>query len=650
MKTPFLPLTLLLQCSFVLSLHLHPLDPLTPEEINETSIIVKKYHKGNPQDLAFHYVDLEEPDKSHVLRYLHDKKPRNITKPPSRRSLVVVRTGGQTHELVVDLTASKVVSDHLYTGPGFPPFTFIELFRASKLPLTYPLFKKSIIGRGLNVSEISCVPFSVGWYGETITRREVKATCFYREGSVNVFARPIEGITITIDVDSMQIVTYVDRVTNPVPRSQGTDFRTKNKPYRFSCKVSDTGFETRGNIIKWANWKFHVGFNARAGIIISTASVLDPTSGKFRRVLYRGHVSETFVPYMDPTYEWYYRTFMDIGEFGFGRSAVNLQPLIDCPQNAAFFDGHVAGPDGSAQKMSNVICIFEKNGYGASFRHTEINVPGQVINSGDADITLVVRMVATLGNYDYIMDWEFQKSGAMRFGVALTGVLEVKATPYTNNAHITENVHGTLVAKNTVAVNHDHYLTYYLDLDVDGNGNSLVKAKLKTARVTDVKVSPRKSYWTVVKETAKTEADGRIRLGSEPAEILIVNPNKHTKIGNTVGYRLIPEQIPVTSLLSEDDFPQIRAGYTKYPVWVTAYNRSERWAGGFYTDRSRGNDGLAVWSSKNRDIENKDIVLWYNVGVHHIPYQEDFPVMPALHAGFSLRPSNFFDHNPLPSD
>ncbi|WZZ78887.1 hypothetical protein YC2023_099459 [Brassica napus] len=128
----------------------------------------------------------------------------------------------------------------------------------------------------------------------------------------------------------------------------------------------------------WANWGFHMSFDVRAGLVISLASIFDMDVNKYRQVLYKGRLSEMFVPYMVPVSDdWYSITYLDCGDFGCGQSTVSLEPYNDCPANDAFMDG---------------------------------------ITEARPDVSLVVRMVTTVGNYNHIVDYEFKPSGSIKVG------------------------------------------------------------------------------------------------------------------------------------------------------------------------------------------------------------------------------------------
>ncbi|CAI0429860.1 unnamed protein product [Linum tenue] len=630
----------------------HPLDPLTREELSLVQLIVKKSYPPRSSPV-FHYVALDEPEKHDVLSWLAKPEPE----PLPRRAQAILRVHKQTHELVVDLKARKVVSKHVHRGPGFPSLTLEEQTAANDLPLTYGPFLRSAAKRGIDVSQVVCSVFTVGWFAEEKQFiGVVKIQCFSKKDTVSVYLLPVEGLTIVVDLDEMRIVEYKDREVAPMPRAEGTEYRLSKLPLPHGPRINGArlvqenapGFTIDGNVVRWMNWEFHVSFDARPGLVISMARIYDPDQKAFRSVMYRGHISELFVPYQDPTEDYYYKTFFDSGEFGFGVSAVSLVPNGDCPSHAVYMDAFYAGPDGTPVHVPNVFCIFERHAGEVMWRHTELAIPHVTIAESRPEVSLVVRMIVTVGNYDHVIDWEFKPSGSIKTQVGLTGILEVKAANYTHadQAAASEEAHGTYLAEHTIGLYHDHFLTYYLDIDVDGATNSFVKKNLVPRRNTNTghHRTPRKSYWTVVTETARTESEAKIRLGVGPTELVIENPNKKTKPGNPHGYRLIPGPV-IHPLLAPDDGPQIRGSFTNYNIWVTPYNKTERYAGGKYVDQSQGEDGLAVWTRRNRKIENEDIVMWHVIGFHHVPCQEDFPMMPTLSGGFELRPTNFFERS-----
>ncbi|KAK3224818.1 hypothetical protein Dsin_004680 [Dipteronia sinensis] len=163
--------------------------------------------------------------------------------------------------------------------------------------------------------------------------------------------------------------------------------------------------------------------------------VEDSESGELRSVMYKGFSSELFVPYMDPDENWYFKTYMDAGEYGLGVTALPLVPLVplnDCPRYLYYMDGIFVAVDGKPFVQSNMICLFERYAGDISWRHSEIPLIGFQITEARPKVTLVARMAASVGNYDYIFDWEFQTDGLIRIKVGLSGMLMVKDTPHEN--------------------------------------------------------------------------------------------------------------------------------------------------------------------------------------------------------------------------
>lgn len=146
-------------------------------------------------------------------------------------------------------------------------------------------------------------------------------------------------------------------------------------------------------------------------------------------------------------------------------------------------------------------------------------------------------------------------------------MLMVKATPYENihNISNTNDMTGTLVSENVIGVVHDHFISFHLDMDIDGANNSFAEVNLVKEETLSGQ-SPRKSYIKAKRKIAKTEDDAKIKLKLyDPSEFHVFNPSRISRLGNPTGYKIVPSGT-AASLLDLDDPPQIRGAFTNNQV------------------------------------------------------------------------------------
>jgi primary-amine oxidase len=615
----------------------HPLDPLSAEEV-ETAVAVLRDAGDVDANTRFALVSLDEPDKLAVLAW----QPGQLF---PRKAFVVARRGRTVYEAVVDLAARKVERREAIPGVQ-PAISLDELTAAQSITLADPGWQAAMRERGyteFRPETVFCAPMSVGHVADPAEagRRLVRVTCFDAADTRNVWSRPIEGLQTIVDLEEAKVIRLVDTGTVPVSRDQH-DFGARTASANRVANQSSTahGFRLDGNEVRWNNWSFHYRLDRRAGLILSLLRYRD--RDRERLVLYRGSLAEIFVPYMDPSPGWSFRTFMDLGENDFGFMASPLQPGTDCPADASFLDAVLTDSHGEPLLGKSVICLFERDTGAPLWRHAEgIND----VYGGKPAVELVLRTIESVGNYDYLIDWVLNEAGVLRIDVGATGIDAVKgvaARHISDPSAAQDTATGALVAPNLVAVNHDHFLSFRLDLDIDGPQNTLVRQKLVPQRLEGE--GGRRSLWTI-SEAPVTE-EGPVSSDHGAPEVWrVINPNLTNALGQHPGYELRPGHT-ATSLLAPDDVPQRRAAFSAAPLWVTAYDPHELYAAGAYPNQSRGAGGLPAYAARHRPVENTDIVLWCTMGFHHLPRPEDWPALLTLWHSLSLVPYGFFDRNP----
>lgn len=621
---------------------IHPLDGLSAREI--WTVYDALVGSGKTDSTTrYLYVALHEPPKSEVLAW-------KAGLPFRREAFVHLYQSGKGYEAVVDVATKKLLAWKDIPGRQYMA-TAVEEETIYALALGDSRVREAIKKRGItDFTHVYCWPQNEGYFDlpEERNHRVIRATCGTEHGRFSGYGPPFEGLVVVMDLTDRKILRVLDSGVRPdagVVGDHDAEAVGATRPVPGPILVSQPvgpGFTVNGHEVSWQNWKFHFRVDARRGIVLSLVRYAD--GGRDRSILYQGSLSELFVPYMDPEEPWGYQSYFDLGSYPavFGGVASSLEPELDCPSNATYFNAVVASEKGGPVQRVRAACLFERLTGAPAWRHARDE--GRVVESR-ARRDLVLRMFLTAGNYDYLFDWVFGPDGSLRVDAGATGMDQVKgARTRDATTETDDDRYGRFIAPYQVGVNHSHFFSFRFDLDVDGTGNTLALDKLVTDRLPSQ--NPRRSLWRVETVMAQNERDAmRPASGHGPEIWRVVNPEVRGPYGDPVGYTIEAGHPPATLMIPED-YMQRRAGFTENALWVTAYQADELFAAGDYPTAGVAGDGLPKWTAKNRTIANSDLVAWVTLGMHHVPRPEDYPIMPAVWHSIVLKPAGFFRRNP----
>jgi primary-amine oxidase len=459
------------------------------------------------------------------------------------------------------------------------------------------------------------------------------------EHGANPYANPVTGLHLIVDLDAMELVEIEDDGAIDEPRVMGEyvphlvpglHVRDDLRPYEVS-QPQGSSFTLDGNLLTWERWSLRVGFNGREGLVLHTVGISE--AGRIRSVAHRLSFAEMVVPYRDPTTDHQRRTAFDIGEWGLGFMTTGLELGCDCLGEITYVDAVLHDSAGEPYEIRNAICIHEEDG-GVLWKHVDEQAGTEVRRQR----RLVISFHATVANYEYLVYWRLYEDGSIECEVRATGIM------VTTHFAGEKPQYGTLVDERTYAPTHQHFIVARLDLDADGEENTVVATSSEA-----LPVGPGNEYGLAIVQRdvpLRSEFEGRQDYDwASQRAWKVVNEGVRNGLGSPVGYKLVPGAA-IPPMLDPSSPILARAGVLAHTLWVTPYDPDERWPCGELVVQATEDRGLPAWTARDRPIASADVVLWYVFGIHHVTRPEDWPVMPVDVVSFWLKPVGFFDRNP----
>ncbi|AAS54417.2 AGL073Wp [Eremothecium gossypii ATCC 10895] len=639
----------------------HIFDSVSDDEIRTTARVVKALH-GDAK-IQFSQIDRLDPPKQLALEYLAAERqgsalpevPRRTYCYYYRNQTVPLRTA------VVDVAVGAVLSDEAAPKGVVGPMCPEGMQAAESAVLAHPVVQQEIALLGLDKLhydhprlgrlryKVTCDTWMYGRDTPGAGPPLVQAYMYVQldHPDANHYSMPLrfspvfEYLThkfVRIDYLPTGADAATLQKTLPFKQVKSLEYhpnllddatpRAGLKPLQIS-QPSGVSFAVEGSRVTWQGWDFRVATNVREGFALYDVHF------KGRSLFYRISLNEMTVPYGDGRPPFHRKQAFDLGDCGFGATAGSLGLGCHCVGVVKYLDTRRTDLDGNPVLVPSSVCMHEQD-YGILHLHRNFRNNSEVVTRRRE---FVVQCVATVANYEYILNYVFDQAGAITVQVRATGILSTVPVDDDVNTDFS-----TIVGPGVTAPFHQHLLSFRFDTRLDGDENTVVYDDY----VADAPGGDMNRY-NVAFRQKRTVLDRSGYIEQSPftnRAFKVINEKSINPVTRRpVAYKF---DMPARQMLIAlpDSFNARRAKYSTQQFWVCRHADDRRYAAGEFTNQSERDSGLSVWADGSESVRNTDIVVWPTLALTHAPVTEQFPVMASDFMQFLVTPASFFTENP----
>ena len=325
-------------------------------------------------------------------------------------------------------------------------------------------------------------------------------------------------------------------------------------------------YSINGRHIKYMGWDFDVRMST-----ISGPQLFDIRYNN-ERIVYELSLQELAAFYSSASPAHRFSDYVD----SVGLIGARVRSLVsggDCPSHSTYLSTyHVLEGSDEPVLVDRAFCVFEHNTGKPLRRHLSSQGPSKFYE-GMMDTVLTVRTIATVVNYDYIMDFIFHQNGAIEVQVISTGyILTSFSVPDADNYgfrlrdHITGNLH-------------HHMFHYKVDMDIHGTENRFEILNVVPTKVdnSEWSVNPFSKYscTKMVRKVIDTEKSAALKYDfDKPNYLTFHNKDFKSSAGVPRAYRLLTKGMSkqVSTFITAQQFEilsnnQCNDNIQKYPLY-----------------------------------------------------------------------------------